>query len=54
MDARVFLGIPAVAWLTDDEITPLIITNDYRCKLSVYFLSEVANATLELFIMIMD
>jgi hypothetical protein len=54
MYARAFLGIPVVAWLTDDEITPLIITNDYRCELSVYFLSEIANATLEFLLMIMD
>jgi hypothetical protein len=54
MYAVAFLGIPMVAWLTDDEITLVVIANDNGCGLPVLFLSKVAYATLELFIVIMD
>lgn len=54
MYAMTFLGIPVVAWLTDDEITLVVIANDNGYGLPVLFLSKVAYATLELFIVIMD
>ena len=49
-----FFGIPVVAWLTYDEITIVVIANDNGYGLPVLFLSKVAYATLELFIVIMD
>lgn len=49
-----FLGISVVAWLTDDEITVVVVANDNGYGLPVLFLSKVAYATLELFIVIMD
>ncbi len=47
-------GIAVVAWLTDDKITLLFIANDNWCELSVLLLSKIADATLELIIMILD
>ncbi len=48
------IGIAVVAWLTDDKITRFFIANDNWCELSVLLLSKIADATLELFIMILD
>ena len=48
------LGIPVIAWLADDKITRFFIANDNWCELSALFLCKIADATLELFVRIMD
>ncbi len=48
------LGIPVVAWLADDQITPSFIAKDNGCLLSVLFLCKAAYAALVLFILEMD
>jgi len=48
------LGITVVAWLADYKITIFMIANDYGCEFSVLFLCEVTDATLELFIILLE
>ena len=48
------LSITVVAWLTDCKITICIIANDYWCEFSELSLCEVADATLELFIILLE
>ena len=54
MNVAAILDIPVVAWLAGDEITVYYIANNYWRELSVFHLCKVADAALELFIMIMD